>query len=159
MILATAGLLAAIGAAASGVAQPSTNAATIAPAKAKALMHMRHERMETIRDNFRIVGRELDRGTPDLAKLATPAATIDRLARQASRWFPRGTGPEMGKTMAKPAIWQYPKDFAAKMAAFQKSAATLNGAVRAGNSGAAKAAAGEVYKTCKACHGLYREEH
>ena len=148
-----------LGLAGVGAAQQAAKPTAMSPAKAKALMQFRHDRMETVRDNFRLAGRELNRGSPDMAKLVKPAATINTLARQASNWFPAGTGPDVGKTMAKPAIWQNPKDYAAKMTAFQKSAAAFNAAARARDAGKAKAAFGELGKTCKACHDLYREEH
>ena len=151
--------IAVIGLSPGGAAQEAAKPAAMTPAKAKALMHYRHERMETIRDKFKVAGKEVSGSSPDLAKVVKPAATIETLARQASGWFPAGTGPEVGKTMAKPAVWQDPKDFAAKMTTFQKSASTFNAAVKSGNAGAAKAAFGDLAKTCKACHGLYREEH
>ena len=155
----SAGAVVLVGLAGVGAAQQSAKPAAMTPAKAKALMHLRHERMETIRDNFRLAGREISSGSPDMAKIVKPAATINTLARQSSGWFPAGTGPDVGKTMAKPAIWQNPKDYAAKMTAFQRSAAAFNAAARARNAGAAKAAFGDLGKTCKACHDLYREEH
>ena len=49
------------------------------------------------------------------AKMAQPSA-------QASTWFPAGTGPDVGKTRAKPEIWQNPQDFAAKIRDFQAAA-------------------------------------
>jgi cytochrome c556 len=154
-VLVAAGVVTSIGLAASVTAQQ----AALTPDKAKALMHYRHERMEAIRDNFKLAGKAVSQSSPDLAKAATPAATIETLSRQASHWFPAGTGPDVGKTMAKPAIWQNPQDFAAKMAAFQKAASTFNAAVKSGNAGAAKGAAGDLAKTCKSCHDLYRKEH
>ena len=144
---------------AGGMVEARVNMAPIAPAKAKALMHYRHERMETIRDNFKVAGKEVSGSSPDLAKIAKPAATIEALSRQASNWFPAGTGPDVGKTEAKAEIWRNPRDFDAKMIAFQKAASTFNAAVKSGNAAAAKAAFGGVAKTCKACHDLYREEH
>jgi cytochrome c556 len=142
-----------------GRLEARVNMAPIAPAKAKAMMHHRHEGMETIGDNFKALRRELGGSSPDMAKVATAAATIDRLAKQSAGWFPAGTGPEAGKTEAKAEIWQKPQDFAAKHAAFQKAASAFNAAAKGGNAGAAKAAFGDLGKSCKACHDLYREEH
>jgi cytochrome c556 len=140
------------------IAQPAASA-PLAPAKAKALMHYRHEHMEMIRDNLKIAMREFAQPTPNMAAIAKAAATINRLSHQASRWFPAGTGPNVGKTMAKAEIWQNPKDFAAKMADFQKTAAAFDAAAKSGNVDAAKAAMGITAKACKACHDLYRKEH
>ncbi|MEO7654646.1 MAG: cytochrome c [Sphingomicrobium sp.] len=156
-VLIAAGAIAVIGLSPGEAAQQAAKPVAISPAKAKALMHFRHERMETIRDNFKVAGKEVSGSSPDLAKVRNPAETIDKLARQASRWFPAGTGPDVGKTMAKPAVWQDPKDFAAKMATFQKAASTFNAAAKSGNASTAKAAFGDLAKTCKACHDLYRK--
>jgi cytochrome c556 len=139
-------------------AQPAI-AAPLPPAKAKALMHHRHEQMELIRDNLRVAMREFSRPTPDMAAIAKAAATMNRLAHQASGWFPAGTGPNVGKTMAKAEIWKNRKDFDAKMAEFQKGTAAFNAAARTGDAAAAKAALGNAAKNCKACHDLYRTEH
>lgn len=159
LIAAGAAAVAVFGLSPGGAAQQAAQPAAMTPAKAKALMHYRHERMEMIRDNFKVAGKEVSGSSPDLAKVVKPAATIDALARQASHWFPAGTGPDVGKTMAKPAIWHNSRDFAAKMQAFQKAASTFNTTAKSGHAGAAKAAFGDLAKACKACHTLYREEH
>jgi cytochrome c556 len=91
--------------------------------------------------------------------VASAAATIDRLAKESAGWFPAGTGPDVGKTEAKAEIWRNPKDFNAKHTAFQKAASAFNAAAKGGNAGAAKAAFGDLGKSCKACHDLYREDH
>lgn len=142
-----------------GMLEARVNMAPIAPAKAKAMMHHRHESMEVIGDNFKALRRELGGSSPDMAKVAGAAATIDRLAKESAGWFPAGTGPDVGKTESKAEIWQNPKDFAAKHAAFQRAASTFHAAAKSGNAGAAKAALGDLGKSCKACHDLYREEH
>jgi cytochrome c556 len=142
-----------------GMLEPRVNMAPIAPAKAKAMMHHRHESMETIGDNFKALRGELGGASPDMKKVAAAAATIDRLAKESAGWFPAGTGPDVGKTEAKAEIWQSPQDFNAKHTAFQKAASTFNAAARSGNAGAAKAAFGDLGKSCKACHDLYREDH
>jgi cytochrome c556 len=122
------------------------------------VMHDRHEGMETIGKSNKSINRELHGSSPDLATVRTGAATIAGLSRKASGWFPAGTGPALGKTGAKPEIWQNPQDFAAKLTAFQKSAAAFN-AIAAGNDvGAIKAGFGNLAGTCKACHDKYRSE-
>ena len=142
-----------------GMLESRVNMAPIAPAKAKAMMHHRHESMETIGDNFKTLRRELGGSSPDMAKVAGAAATINRLAKESAGWFPAGTGPDVGKTEAKAEIWRNPQDFNAKHTAFQKAASAFNAAARSGNAGATKAAFGDLGKSCKACHDLYREDH
>ena len=140
------------------VLEARVNMAPVAAGRAKAIMHERHEGMEKIGDEFKSLRRQLGGSQPDMASVARSAAEVDRLAQRASNWFPAGTGPDVGKTESKAEIWQKPQDFAAKMAAFQRSAAAFHAAAKSGNAGAAKAAFGDLGKTCKACHDLYREE-
>ncbi len=121
-------------------------------------MHERHEGMEQIGKSTKAAGRTLKSGSPDLAIVRTAAATIARLAPQTTGWFPAGTGPDVGKTGAKPDIWQKPEDFVARDRAFQKAATAFDAAAKAGDMGAIQARFGEIGKTCKACHDSYRKE-
>jgi cytochrome c556 len=132
-----------------------------APSKPQALklMHDRHENMEQIGKAFKIAGRELKAGAPNLAAVRSSAATIAGFAPRVPSWFPPGTGPDVGKTMAKPEVWQKPADFASKTKAFQGAALAFNAAARAGDMAAINARFGDLGKTCKACHDGYRNEH
>jgi cytochrome c556 len=131
-----------------------------APSRDQALkiMHERHEGMETIGKSVKAINRELAGGSPNLATVRASAATISNLSRKASGWFPKGTGPELGKTGAKPEIWQNWPDFTAKLHNFQAAAKMFNAAAASGNVGAIKARFGDLAGTCKACHDKYRAE-
>ena len=120
------------------------------------LMHDRHEGMEDIGDAFKVLGREMKADAPDLEAVRTHSATVARLAPEVSRWFPPGTGPDVGKTRAKAEIWQKPEDFAAKTRAFQAATRKFDATAKSGDVAAIKAGFGEVGKTCKACHDPYR---
>ncbi|HEX6785253.1 MAG TPA: cytochrome c [Sphingomicrobium sp.] len=122
------------------------------------VMHARHEGMETIGKDFKALHREFDSSSPNLALIRTAAGEITGLSREASGWFTAGTGPEVGKTGAKPEIWQDPKDFAAKLAAFQRSAAAFNATTTHDDLGQMKARYADLAGTCKACHDKYRSE-
>lgn len=132
--------------------------APVSKEEALKVMHERHEGMEDIGDAFKLLSREMKADAPNLAAVRSSAATVARLAPEVSRWFPPGTGPDVGKTRAKPEIWQKPEDFAAKTRAFQAAARAFDGTARAGDVAAIKASFGEVGKTCKACHDPYRAE-
>jgi cytochrome c556 len=116
--------------------------------------------METIGKTGKVINRELTGSAPNLAAVHAGAAQIADLSRQASGWFPAGTGPEVGKTGAKPEIWQPQNraDFAAKLHNFQVAAKAFNTAGMSGDVGAIKARFGELGSTCKACHDKYRKE-
>ena len=128
-------------------------------ADALKLMHDRHENMEKIGKAFKTAGRELKASAPNLATVRSSAALIAGYAPKVPSWFPPGTGPDVGKTMAKPEIWQKPADFAAKAKAFQGAAAAFNASAKAGDMAAINARFGDLAKTCKACHDGYRNEH
>ena len=124
--------------------------------QAKELMHERHEGMEDIGDGTKALKGALEASTPDLATVRKEAAAMAKVAPEVSGWFPPGTGPETGKTHAKPEIWQKPDDFAAKTRDFQAAAQKLNAAAQGDDVAAMKAAFGDVGKSCKACHDPYR---
>ncbi len=140
----------AVAAASIGIAAPRINPA--------AVMHERHEGMETIGKQFKALHREFDSASPNAAAVRASAASLADLARRSSNWFPAGTGPEVGKTGAKPEIWQPQNkaDFAAKAAAFQRAASAFNSAAASGDMNSAKARYADLGGTCKACHDKYR---
>lgn len=128
----------------------------VSGAQARKIMHDRHEGMEENGDAMKIVGAELRKDNPDLAKIRGAAATFARYAPQVKGWYPPGTGPEVGKTRAKAEIWQKPQDFRAKAIAYERSVQAFSAAARGNNVAAIRAAAGTVGKACKACHDPYR---
>lgn len=133
-----------------------------APASREAalkLMRDRHENYEKIGEAMKLVSRHLKSDTPDLTAIRAGARTIATFAPQIPSWFPPGTGPDVGKTDAKAEIWQQPQDFAVKAAAFNKAASDFYGAAQATDLAATRAALGNLGKSCKACHDLYREEN
>jgi len=126
--------------------------------KALAVMHARHEGMESIGKATKAINRELQGNSPDLTLVRFSAGQIAKLSRQASHWFAPGTGPELGKTGAKPEIWKDPKDFVAKLAAFQRAAQSFNATAAGDDVGAIKARFGDMAGACKSCHDKYRTE-
>jgi cytochrome c556 len=133
-------------------------AAPLEKGRALAIMHDRHEGMETIGKSFKAIHRELDASSPNLGTVHASAAKIAELSRRASGWFPGGTGPELGKTRAKPEIWQSPGDFAAKLRDFQNEAKAFNAAASGNDLALIKAQSGDLGQSCKACHDKYRSE-
>ena len=126
--------------------------------QAKSIMHERHEGMETIGKSNKAIKRELEGGSPDLGVVRASAARISDLATKASGWFRAGTGPDIGKTGAKPEIWQNQDDFLTKLTAFQKAAVAFHGVAAGNDVNAIKASYGNLGQACKACHDKYRSE-
>jgi cytochrome c556 len=126
--------------------------------KALAIMHERHEGMEKIGDTNKLLRREIASSSPFMPTIRSGAATIARLSKRASGWFPAGTGPDIDKTGAKPEIWQKPQDFAAKMRDFQAAAQLFDAAAKSGDVNAIKGRYTAMLRTCSACHDGYRNE-
>jgi cytochrome c556 len=127
-------------------------------AQALTVMHARHEGMETIGNNNKALHRELVSSSPFMPTVRSSAANIARLAGQASGWFPLGTGPEVGKTGAKPEIWQNQADFLAKLRNFQATARAMSAAAAGTDVGLMNARFDTMDNACKACHDKYRSE-
>ena len=126
--------------------------------QAKTVMHERHEGMETIGKTTKALKRQLDSASPDMAAVSAGAAQIQDLSGKATGWFHAGTGPDVGKTGAKPEIWQNQQDFAAKLRGFQEAAKAFNAAAMSGDAPSIKTKFGELGQSCKACHDKYRSE-
>jgi len=77
------------------------------------------------------------------------------------QWFPKGSGPEAGKTAALPEIWTKPEDFKAAQKAFSDATPKLLAAANSGDIEAVRTNFAAVGKTCKGCHEPFRkpEEH
>jgi len=135
-----------------------SNATPLQKEQALALMKERHENYEKIGDAMKGISRELKGDNPDLDKVRAGAATINQLAPQVPSWFPAGTGPDIGKTEARAEIWAKPEDFAAKSKEFQQAAAAFHQVAQGNDLGAIRAAQGNLGKSCKSCHDLYRDE-
>lgn len=122
------------------------------------IMHERHEGMEQIGKSTKAIKRQLNSSTPDVAEIQKAAATIAELAAESPNWFPQGTGPDVGKTGAKPEIWQSYPDFAAKDRDFEKAAQAFDAAAKTGDLTQIKAGFADLGKSCKACHDKYRSD-
>lgn len=124
--------------------------------QALALMKQREANMKALGDAAGKVGKSFQSGSPDLNVIRQAAAQIANLAPKVGSWFPAGTGPDVGKTRAKPEIWQKPEDFLLKAHDFSQAATDFNDAAKLGDMNRIKVTFGAMGKTCKACHDLYR---
>ena len=143
--------------------EATESAATPAPApatkeEALKVMHERHEGMEQIGKSTKAIKRQLDSSAPDVAEIQKAAATIAELAAKSPNWFPLGTGPDVGKTGAKPEIWQTYPDFVSKDRDFGKAAQAFDATEHSGDLSQIKAGFADLGKSCKACHDKYRSD-
>jgi len=143
-------------------ASAATDLSMFTPAASKdeamKIHHDRHEGMEAIGKGNKIIKQELNASSPNLTLIRSTAAKMTGLSKDASGWFHAGTGQEMGKTGAKPEIWQNQADVAAKLAAFQKAMQAFSDTANGSDVGAMKASFTNLAGTCKACHDKYRSQ-
>jgi len=126
--------------------------------RALAVMHERHEGMEGLGKATKAIGRELKSSSPNLGAIRASAKAITSFAPKVASLFPAGTGPDVGKTRAKPDIWQNRQDFAAKAGDLHKAAQAFGAAVQGSDVNAINSSFANLGKTCKACHDKYRAE-
>ena len=75
------------------------------------LQKVRHEHYEELGDAFKAVRDASKAAAPDFAALEKAAEIVSKASVDQQQWFPKGTGPEVGKTRALPEIWSKPDDF------------------------------------------------
>lgn len=136
-------------------------AAPLSHDEALAVMKARHDHMESFGDSAKKISTTLKTSSPDLQTIRQAADQIAGLAPKLLDWFPKGTGPDVGKTRAKTEIWQKQEDFALKAHDFQQAADDFDDAAKSGDLNRINSSFGALGKSCKACHDLYRapEKH
>ena len=116
----------------------------------------RHEHYEELGDAFKAVRDQSNAGSPDFAAMQKAADTVQKASVNQSQWFPKGTGPEAGKTRALPEIWTNTEDFTAAMKLFEDRAPALVTAAQSKDVDAVKKAFKELGGACKNCHENFR---
>jgi cytochrome c556 len=129
-----------------------------APPREQALkiMHDRHEAMEALGKAMKNLHRELESGKPDINVVRAQTGTMATTAAKIPGMFPAGTGPDVGKTRAKPEIWAKKDLFIQRSKEFLAAARAIDGAARAGDLNKVMALHENVDKACKACHDPFR---
>jgi cytochrome c556 len=115
----------------------------------------RHDHYEALGEAFKTV-RDNSRGNPDFAALDKAVAVIQKSTVDQAQWFPKGSGPEAGKTRALPEVWTKPEDFAAAQKMFTDKAAPLAAAVKGRDADAVGKTFRELGLSCKNCHDNFR---
>ena len=89
--------------------------------------------------------------------IAAHATAVSRLAAVLPNFFPKGSGPEAGKTRALPKIWTDWNGFVKVSNTLSTEAATLAKIAGGGDMGAVGAQFGKMAKLgCGGCHKPYR---
>ncbi len=126
------------------------------PATPAELQKARHEHYKELGDAFKAVRDASKASTPDFAALEKAADIVNKASIDQQRWFPKGTGPEAGKTRALPEIWSKPDEFTAAQKMFSERTPKLLAATKAKDIDAVTAAFKDVGGSCKNCHDTFR---
>jgi cytochrome c556 len=116
----------------------------------------RHEHFEQLGDAFKAVCDQSKAANPDFAALLKAAETVQKASLDQQQWFPKGTGPEAGKTRALPEIWSKPDEFTAAQKMFAERAPALVAAAKAKDLDAVGTAFKQLGGSCKNCHDTFR---
>lgn len=138
---------------------PTAAAMPAAPAtkdQALKIMHDRHEAMEGLGKAMKALHRELESGKPDINVVRQQTATMATAGPRIPGFFPPGTGPDVGKTRAKPEIWKQQDLFLRKAKEFESAAQAIDAAARSGDLNKVMASHDGLDKACKACHDPFR---
>lgn len=145
------------GTASGGAVQVSTT--PVDKATAAQLIKQRHDGMEQLGKASKSIKATLAATPLDITEVQQAVPPLfDTTAAKIVSWFPAGTGPDAGKTGAKPAIWQNPQDFAQKAKDYEAATKQLGDAMTAVKADEIKAGFAKVQDSCKACHDKYRTE-
>jgi cytochrome c556 len=137
------------------VASVMASVAVMAATPAEA-QKARHEHYEKLGDAFKAVRDGVRPDSPDWAALGKSADAVHHASQNQIQWFPKGSGPEAGKTRALPEIWTKPADFEAAMKMFEERAPALVAAAQAKDVDAVDKAFKSVGGACKNCHDNFR---
>jgi cytochrome c556 len=129
-----------------------------APSKDQALkiMHDRHEAMEGLGKAMKTLHRALDSSPPDINVIRAQTSLMASAAPKIPGWFPAGTGPNVGKTRAKPEIWTQHDLFVSKAKDYLAAAQAIDAAAKTGDVNKVMSLHENVDKACKACHDPFR---
>lgn len=131
----------------------------VAAVNAKAVIEAREANFKTFGKSMKTMNDNLKSDSPDLAVIASNAATIRGLAPKVTTWFPKGTGPESGvKTEARAEIWTDGAGFAAAARRLEPEAAKLEALARAGDLAGVRVQVRVVGGTCKGCHDKFKAD-
>jgi len=131
----------------------------VAAVNAKAVIEAREANFKTFGKSMKTMNDNLKSDSPDLAVIASNAATIRGLAPKVTTWFPKGTGPESGvKTEARAEIWTDGAGFAAAARRLEPEAAKLEALARAGDLAGVRAQVRVLGGTCKGCHDKFKAD-
>ncbi len=140
------------------IALPALADAPDTPTPRTPIQQYRHQIMELVGDHTGALGDiidgEVERPNRDVIGHATALYELAQIHRDL---FPEGSGPEVGRTRALPAVWELPDDFKKANKAFVRSTSRLVEAAKDGDKKRIEDAFGKVGESCGGCHKTFRK--
>jgi cytochrome c556 len=118
----------------------------------------RHEAFELLGHHMKAASLVAKGGVDRPGDVAMHARAMFDIAATLGELFPEGSGPEVGRTDALPAVWAQPDLFAEKVKAFQAATAELVVAAGSGDAEVVKGALGATGAACGSCHEVFRAD-
>jgi len=134
----------------------TATAATVSGPKAVQVMHDRHEAMEQLGNAMKTLHRALDSSPADADAIRAQTSIMAATAAKIPAMFPAGTGPDVGKTRAKPEIWTQQALFMRRSKDYLVAARAIDAAAKSGDMNKVMALHERVDQACKACHDSFR---
>ena len=134
----------------------SCAAVAAAPAGSSAIA-ARKANFKEIGGSFKAINDEIKSGAPDLNSLRPSARDLASRATASLKHFPKGSGPQAGKTRAKAILWTQYAEFTQLQKQLVAQTAALSAAAAGGKVAELAAASKLVGATCKSCHDKFRE--
>jgi cytochrome c556 len=116
----------------------------------------RHEHYEDLGAAFKTVRDNVRAPTPDFVAVEKAAVEIQQASVNQGQWFPKGSGPEAGKTRALAEIWTKGAEFTAAQKLFEEKAPKLLAASKTKDAAQIQAAFRDLGGACKNCHDNFR---
>ena len=118
------------------------------------IMKDREDAMKGLGKAMKTLHRALQAG--DVNTVRAQTAIMASTAAKIPALFPAGTGPEAGKTRAKPEIWKQQDLFLRRSKEFLAAAQAIDAAARAGDLNKVMALHDGFDQACDACHKPFR---
>ena len=141
----------------SGAAAHLAVAAPPADARLAAVAH-RQAQMKRLRDSMKTIAGFSQGAHEDQARLRQAAATLQQVAANMHRLWPRGTAVGTGTSKAKPQIWGEAVAFQRRISSLRAAVNTMVQAAATGDRARVAAQMRPVGAACKACHDFYQAQ-
>lgn len=129
----------------------------LAAQRPEATIKYRQSTMKAMGAHMSLLSQVVKKQVDSRARIGGDAEALRALSVGLAELFPKGTGPEVARTAAKPDVWQHWGDFTAAATKLQRETARLAQLAHGSDRGAFDAQFEAVNAACNGCHDQFRE--